>query len=111
MITRVLHDELEGLERRLFKGLSKQMCTNSRKASKNFYDYSWPPKPDNQESSGQKADCYYLTAICTFLDVSLLMFCLLVLQCYMFKLINNKSFQSNKYTPVANVTPSTQGAK
>jgi hypothetical protein len=55
MITRLLNDELEGLEREMFAAYLKdypRICVQIRGKPQR----TWPPKSDNPESSGQKAD-------------------------------------------------------
>jgi len=88
-MTRVLNDELEGLERerivaylRDYPSVCVQIRGKPQRTSMittGLRNHTTRNLPDRKQITN------YLMAICTFLDVSLLMFCLLVLQCYMSK--------------------------
>jgi len=84
MITRVINDELEGLERERFVAYLREytsICVQIRgKPQRTSIIIAGLRNQTIRNLPDRKQIANYLTAICTFLEV-LLMFCLLVLQC------------------------------
>jgi len=85
----VLNDELEGLERERIVAYLRDypsICVQIRgKPQRTSMIRAGLRNQTTRNLPDRKRTANYLTAICTFLDVSLLMLCLLVLQCYMSK--------------------------